>query len=103
MVLLEVLTSKKALDFGRGEEDVNLVVLVKRAMKNGRLMDVIDPTVRMAAGRLELESMKALGCLAAACLDDQTQNRPSMKHVADEIEYILGIVSDRVKDQVSEG
>ncbi|KAF7845455.1 wall-associated receptor kinase-like 20 [Senna tora] len=95
VVLLEILTSKKALDFGREEEDVNLVVFVKRAMKHGRLMDVVDRTVRIGAGRVELESMKALGSLAASCLDEQRQKRPSIKDVADEIHYILRMLSDR--------
>ncbi|XP_054780761.1 wall-associated receptor kinase-like 20 [Prosopis cineraria] len=94
VVLLEILTAKKALDFGRDEEDVNLAVFVKREMKSTRLMEVIDPTLKMGASKSELESMKELGCLAIACLDEQRQNRPSMKDVADEIEFILHTVSD---------
>ena len=94
VVLLELLTSKKAIDFNREEEDVNLVVMVKRALKEGRLMDEVDPMLKCGASRLELESMKAFGSLAAACLDDRRHNRPSMKDVADEIEYIIGIVAD---------
>ncbi|XP_028783508.1 wall-associated receptor kinase-like 20 [Neltuma alba] len=93
VVLLEILTSKKALDFGRDEEDVNLVVLVKRAMKNTTLMEVIDPMVKMGASKSELDSIKTLGCLAIACLDEQRQNRPSMKDAADEIEHILQTLS----------
>lgn len=93
VVLLEMLTAKKALDFGREEEDVNLVVFVKKAMKRMRLMEVIDPTVRIGANKLELESMKELGCLAIACLYEQRQNRPSMKDVADEIQHILHSLS----------
>lgn len=99
VVLLELLTSKRAIDFNREEEDVNLAVLVKRALKEGRLMDVVDPMLKSGAGRVELESMKAFGNLAVACLDDRRQNRPSMKNVADEIAYIIGIVSD-VKPKV---
>ncbi|KAK7339712.1 hypothetical protein VNO77_20393 [Canavalia gladiata] len=94
VVLLELLTSKKAIDFNREEEDVNLVVLIKRAMKEGRFMDAVDPMLKNGASRVELESMKAFGSLAVACLDDRRQNRPSMKDVANEIEYIIGIVSD---------
>lgn len=37
--------------------------------------------------------MKAIGDLAAACLDDRRQNRPSMKEVADEIECVNSIIT----------
>ncbi|KAK4270365.1 hypothetical protein QN277_023407 [Acacia crassicarpa] len=93
VVMLEILTAKKALDFGREEDDVNLVVYVKRVMKKMGLMEVIDPTVRNGASKMELESMKALGDLAIACSDEHRQNRPSMKDVADEIQHILHSLS----------
>ncbi|XP_058000082.1 wall-associated receptor kinase-like 20 [Hevea brasiliensis] len=93
VVLLEMLTSKKAIDFNREEEDVNLVVYMKKIMDEDRLIDVVDPFIKDNRSKLELEMMKALGSLAAACLDDKRQNRPSMKEVADEIEYIIGITA----------
>jgi serine/threonine protein kinase len=96
VVLLEVLTSKKAIDFNREEENVNLVVYIKNVIEEDRLMEVIDPVLKEGASKLELETMKALGSLAAACLHDKRQNRPSMKEVADEIEYIISIEAGKV-------
>lgn len=96
VVLLELLTSKKAIDFNREEENVNLVVYVKRIMDEERLMDVVDPVLEEKANNLDLETMKAVGLLAASCLDEKRQNRPSMKEVADEIEYIISIAKGRV-------
>lgn len=93
VVLLELLTSKKAIDFNREEENVNLVVFMKKIMDEGRLMDVVDPFIKEGASKVEIETLKAMGGLAAACLDERRQNRPSMKEVADEIEYIIGIVT----------
>ncbi|XP_031095830.1 wall-associated receptor kinase-like 20 [Ipomoea triloba] len=93
VVLLELLTSKKAIDFNREEENVNLVVFMKKVMDEGRLMDVVDPFIKEGASKVEIETLKAMGGLAAACLDERRQNRPSMKEVADEIEYIIGIVT----------
>lgn len=93
VVLLELLTSNKAIDFNREEENVNLVVYMKKIMYEERLVDVIDPVLTNGATKVELETMKALGDLAAACLDERRQNRPSMKEVAEEIEYIISIVS----------
>jgi hypothetical protein len=90
------LTSKKAIDFNREEENVNLVVYIKNVIEEDRLMEVIDPVLKEGASKLELETMKALGSLAAACLHDKRQNRPSMKEVADEIEYIISIAAGKV-------
>ncbi|MCD9640995.1 Wall-associated receptor kinase-like 20 [Datura stramonium] len=93
VVLLELLTSKKAIDFNRDEENVNLVVYMKKIMDGEKLMDVIDPFIKQGASRVEMETIKAVGNLAAACLDERRQNRPSMKEVADELEYVIGIVT----------
>ncbi|CAN4107180.1 unnamed protein product [Withania somnifera] len=93
VVLLELLTSKKAIDFNRDEENVNLVVYMKRIMDGEKLMDVIDPFIKEGASKMEIETIKAVGNLAAACLDERRQNRPSMKEVADELEYVIGIVT----------
>lgn len=90
---MELLSSEKAIDFNREEEDVNLVVYMKRVMREERLMDAIDPAIKDRASDVELESMKALGSLAAACLDERRHNRPSMKQVTDEIECIISILS----------
>lgn len=89
----------KAIDFNRDEENVNLVVYMKKIIMEERVMEVVDPVLKETSSKLELETMKALGFLAASCLDDQRQNRPIMKEVADEIEYIISIVTS---DQVSE-
>ncbi|KAG4934947.1 hypothetical protein JHK85_049866 [Glycine max] len=66
VVLLEVLTAQKALDFNRAVDDVNLA------------------------------TMKAVAFLALGCLEEKRQNRPSMKEVAEEIEYIINIASAKV-------
>lgn len=93
VVLLELLTCKRAIDFNREEENVNLVVYMKRMFDEDNLMAVIDPTIKQGASEVELETMKAIGNLAAACLDERRQNRPSMKEVADEIECVISIIA----------
>ncbi|KAG9157864.1 hypothetical protein Leryth_000045 [Lithospermum erythrorhizon] len=92
VVLFELLTSKKAIDFNRDEEHVNLVVYMKRVMNEERLIDVVDDYLMKGASKADIDTMTAMANLAAACLDERRQNRPSMKEVADEIEYIIGIV-----------
>ncbi|GAB4833860.1 hypothetical protein Ancab_032107 [Ancistrocladus abbreviatus] len=94
VVLLELLTSKKALDFSREGEEVSLVAYMRKMMVQDRLMDAIDSALEETACKQELESMKSLGLLAIACLDENRHNRPSMKEVAEEIEYIIGILNN---------
>ncbi|KAK6244935.1 hypothetical protein QUC31_011344 [Theobroma cacao] len=82
----------QAIDFNREEEDVNLVVFARKILKEERFMDIIDPNLIQGAGKMELETMKALGFLAESCLNERRQNRPSMKAVAQEIESLMSVV-----------
>ncbi|XP_024968032.1 wall-associated receptor kinase-like 20 [Cynara cardunculus var. scolymus] len=93
VVLLELLTSEKAIDFNRPPDDVNLAIYVKRIVEEERLLDAVDPNLKKGASKLELETMKALGFLAVGCLEERRQNRPSMKEVTEEIEYIISIAT----------
>ncbi|KAL7147734.1 hypothetical protein ABFS83_06G126600 [Erythranthe nasuta] len=98
VVLLELLTSQKAIDFNRDSEDVNLAVYVQRLVAEERVMDSVDPMMKEGASALELETMKALGFLAVGCLEERRQNRPSMKEVAEEIEYIISIMDAKAAE-----
>ncbi|KAK1409440.1 hypothetical protein QVD17_35966 [Tagetes erecta] len=95
VLLLEILTSKKAIDFGRPADDVNLASYVKRIVNEERLVDVIDPILMKHAKSLDIDAMKAFGFLAISCLEERRENRPSMKEVSEEIEYIMGVVDHR--------
>ncbi|KAL9247433.1 hypothetical protein vseg_020865 [Gypsophila vaccaria] len=97
MVLLELLSSKKAIDFNREDEDVNLVVHVSKLADKERLLDAVDPGLTKTASNLEIETMKAVGLLALACVDEHKHNRPSMRDVADELEYIISIIGKGTK------
>lgn len=99
VVLLELLTSQKAIDFNRPPDDVNLAVYVQRLVGEERIMDGVDPSLKEGASTLELETMKALGFLAVGCLEERRQNRPSMKEVAEEIEYIISIAAAKPAEE----
>lgn len=98
VVLLELLTSQKAIDFNRAPDDVNLAVYVQRLVEEERIMDAVDPALKEGASNLELETMKALGFLAVSCLEEKRQRRPSMKEVAEEIEYIITIATAKATE-----
>ncbi|CAI9772976.1 unnamed protein product [Fraxinus pennsylvanica] len=99
VVLLELLTSQKVVDVNREEDDVSLVAYVQRLVKEERIMDVVDPMLtREGVSNMGFQSMKALGFLAIRCLNEHRQNRPSMKEVAEEIEYIISIATADVAE-----
>ncbi|KAL2548833.1 Wall-associated receptor kinase-like 20 [Forsythia ovata] len=98
VVLLELLTSQKAIDFNRPSDDVNLAVYVQRLVEEEKIMNAVDPMLKEGASTLELETMKALGFLAVGCLEERRQNRPSMKEVTEEIEYIISIATAKATD-----
>nr|XP_043634850.1 wall-associated receptor kinase-like 20 [Erigeron canadensis] len=98
VVLLELLTSQKAIDFNRPPDDVNLAIYVKRVVAEERLLDAVDPNLKKGASKLELETMKALGFLAVGCLEERRQDRPSMKEVTEEIEYIISIATSKAEE-----
>ncbi|KAJ4770736.1 Wall-associated kinase family protein [Rhynchospora pubera] len=93
VVLLELLTSQKAIDFTRPNDDVNLVIYIKRLVLEDSLMEAVDPTMKKNATDIELDTMKALGYLAMSCLEETRQNRPSMKEVQEEIELIMALLA----------
>ncbi|KAJ8747343.1 hypothetical protein K2173_012923 [Erythroxylum novogranatense] len=91
VVLLELLTSQRAIDFNRMEDDVNLAVYVLRMVHEERVMEVIDPILKENAMSFELESMVAMAYLGLRCVEERRENRPSMKEVVNELEYILSV------------
>uniref|UniRef100_A0A803N519 Protein kinase domain-containing protein n=1 Tax=Chenopodium quinoa TaxID=63459 RepID=A0A803N519_CHEQI len=93
VVLLELLTSQKAIDFNREADDVNLAMYVKRLVDEEQMLDAVDPLLKEGASTMEIDTMKALGFLAIGCLEERRQNRPSMKEIAEEIEYIISIAT----------
>ncbi|KAK4754598.1 hypothetical protein SAY87_002702 [Trapa incisa] len=99
VVLLELLTSQKAIDFTRAPDDVNLAVYVKRLVDEERLMEAVDPVLKENAETVEIDTIKAIGFLAVGCLEERRQNRPSMKEVAEEIEYIMSIALAKVVEK----
>nr|GEX45850.1 wall-associated receptor kinase-like 20 [Tanacetum cinerariifolium] len=100
VLLLEILTCQKAIDFTRPTGDVNLAQYIKRVVNEERLVDAIDPMLKINPSPLDMDAMKAFGFLAMSCIEEHRENRPSMKEVAEEIEYIMGIVKITTEDHL---
>ncbi|KAI4384497.1 hypothetical protein MLD38_002645 [Melastoma candidum] len=98
VVLLELLTSQRVISFNRDTDDVNLTVYAQRMLEEENLMSIVDPAIKEKATDIEVETMKALAFLTMGCLDERRQNRPSMKEVAEEIEYIMSVAAAKAVD-----
>lgn len=94
MVLLELVTSQKAIDFSRGADDVNLAVYVMERSEEGKTMEIVDPGLLADSSPLVVDSIKAFACLALGCLQEKSRDRPSMKEVAEELQYIIALNED---------
>ncbi|RZC70615.1 hypothetical protein C5167_033777 [Papaver somniferum] len=84
VVLLELLTSQKAIDFTRDQDDVNLAVHVNRLVSSDAMMEVVDSKLLdNEPYTTTLTSMKLFADLALACLREKKTERPSMKDVVE--------------------
>jgi len=105
VVLLELVTSQKAIDFNREPEEVNLPVHVLNQGEQGKIMDVVDLRLRDNASEVVLDTMKVVVALTMGCLQEKRQGRPTMKEVAEEFQYIIGVqasgfVQSRITQEV---
>ncbi|XP_021620135.1 wall-associated receptor kinase-like 20 [Manihot esculenta] len=94
VVLLELLTSQKAIDFSRDQDNVNLAIYVSQQAKNGAIMEVTDHRL-LGEHPSEniLTSIKLFSELAFACLCERKADRPCMKEVVQQLECIVEIVN----------
>ncbi|TQD73607.1 hypothetical protein C1H46_040860 [Malus baccata] len=83
VVLVELLTRKKALSFHKPEEKRNLAKYFLSALKDDRLLQVLDDCIVTEAN---VEQLKEFSNLAKRCLRVKGEERPTMKEVAKELE-----------------
>ncbi|XP_031269854.1 LOW QUALITY PROTEIN: wall-associated receptor kinase-like 20 [Pistacia vera] len=97
VVLHELLTSKKAIDFSREADDVNLTIYVSQRAENGAIMEVMDQKlIGMEPSENILTSAKLFLELAFACVREKKNERPSMNDVVHQLQGIIQIVSQEM-------
>ncbi|XP_008441595.2 wall-associated receptor kinase 2-like [Cucumis melo] len=84
IVLLELITGKKAVSFDGPEAERNLAKYVLCAMKEDRLAEVVDKKMVMDEGKLN--QIKEVSKIAKECVRVRGEERPNMKEVAMELE-----------------
>lgn len=102
VVLLELLTSKKAIDFSREPDHVNLAVYVWQLVDKGAVMEAVD---RQLLGNppsvVVIRSIEHSAKLALECLREKKGERPSMKEVGQELQCILQLLEEEDDDFVT--
>ncbi|KAF8410187.1 hypothetical protein HHK36_002709 [Tetracentron sinense] len=83
IVLMELLTGKKALSFERPEQERNLSMHFVSAMKQNRLFEILEERVVQEGSQ---EQILEIAELAKRCVRLNGDERPTMKEVAMEVE-----------------
>ncbi|KAB2619344.1 wall-associated receptor kinase-like 16 [Pyrus ussuriensis x Pyrus communis] len=83
VVLVELLTRKKAVFFDKPGEQINLAMYFLSALKDDRLLQVLDDWIVTEAN---IEQLKEVSMLAKRCLRVKGEERPTMQEVAMELE-----------------
>ncbi|KAL2957087.1 hypothetical protein AAZX31_18G124200 [Glycine max] len=88
VVLLELLTGRRAVDLNQGPNDQNLVLQVRHLLNDQKkLRKVIDP--EMTRNSYTMESIFMFVNLASRCVRSESNERPSMVDCVKEIQTIL--------------
>ncbi|KAK9048463.1 hypothetical protein SSX86_032573 [Deinandra increscens subsp. villosa] len=88
VILFEVLCGKKAVDESLDEEHWGLVQWAQDSIKEGRINQIVDSSIRESVSP---KSLKKFAQLANQCLHGHPKHRPTMAQVVVGLEYVLAL------------
>ncbi|KAG7660159.1 Protein kinase-like domain superfamily [Arabidopsis suecica] len=91
VVLVELITGEKPFSVMRPEENRGLVSHFNEAMKQNRVLDIVDSRIKEGC---TLEQVLAVAKLARRCLSLKGKKRPNMREVSIELERIRSSPED---------
>ncbi|RWR82057.1 Protein kinase domain-containing protein [Cinnamomum micranthum f. kanehirae] len=91
VVLIELISSKPAVDISRHRHEINLASMAISKIVNSELNELVDPTLGFESDHRVRTMITLVAGLAFRCLQDDKENRPSMEEV---FESLRGIVSE---------
>ncbi|XP_073058330.1 probable receptor-like protein kinase At2g42960 [Primulina eburnea] len=83
VLLLEAVTGRDPVDYGRPANEVNLVEWLKMMVGNRRAEEVVDPDLEV---RPTTRSLKRALLVALRCVDPDSEKRPKMSQVVQMLE-----------------
>ncbi|KAJ3677482.1 hypothetical protein LUZ60_003206 [Juncus effusus] len=85
VVLLELLTGRKAIDLSQGPADQNLIFKVHQILTDRkRLRKIVDPEI--SKGSYTIESIEMFAQLASRCVSMESNRRPTMEECVKELQ-----------------
>ncbi|XP_002531401.2 probable serine/threonine-protein kinase PBL28 isoform X1 [Ricinus communis] len=92
VVLLELLTGRRAVDLSQGSSDQNLVLQVRHILNDRKkLRKMLDP--ELSRSSYTMESIAMFANLASRCVRIESSERPSMTECVKELQMIIYINS----------
>ncbi|KAI9077553.1 hypothetical protein K1719_040485 [Acacia pycnantha] len=88
VVLIELLTRNKAVEFSRSEQP-NLAMYFVSSIKEDRLWEILDR--QLLDQKKNAEQLKEVAFLAGRCVRVSGEERPTMKEVAKELEGLIAM------------
>ncbi|KAL8030397.1 hypothetical protein ABFS82_14G280700 [Erythranthe guttata] len=95
VVLLELITGRKAIDFSKKPGEQNLVVWSRPFLKDGRkFVQMVDPLLE---GRFSVKSLKHAVLITSMCLQEHAGARPLISDLVIALEYLASKADDSRK------
>ncbi|KAK1302448.1 putative serine/threonine-protein kinase [Acorus calamus] len=88
VVLVELISSKPAVDLARERREINLSNMAVEKISNGSLGELVDPNLGFDSDWEVKRMVNAVGELVLRCLEGEREMRPSMEEV---LEVLKGI------------
>lgn len=77
VILLEMITGKKAVDKTLGEEESNLATWIRPKLRNGKFWEALDETI-VTDDEEAMMSIEKIAKLAENCISLELERRPTM-------------------------
>lgn len=99
VVLLELITGRKAIDSTRKAGEQNLVVWSRHYLKDRkRYVQMVDPLLQ---GRFSVRSLHHAVAVTSMCLQEQASFRPHISDIVMALEYLSGEADASLKNRSS--
>ncbi|XP_058760801.1 LEAF RUST 10 DISEASE-RESISTANCE LOCUS RECEPTOR-LIKE PROTEIN KINASE-like 1.2 [Vicia villosa] len=88
VVLIELISSKPAVDINRSREEINLSTLATKKIQESAIDELVDPSLGFHLDNEVNSMIVSVAELAFQCLQRDKEMRPSMEEVLDELRRI---------------
>ncbi|XP_061357750.1 LEAF RUST 10 DISEASE-RESISTANCE LOCUS RECEPTOR-LIKE PROTEIN KINASE-like 1.1 isoform X2 [Gastrolobium bilobum] len=85
VVLIELISSKPAVDINRSKDEINLSNLAVKKIQESAIGELVDPSIGFDSDQDVKRMMVSVAELAFQCLQRDKELRPSMQEVLDEL------------------